>query len=101
MSNRNTDYQDIYRHLCDDQLEGAEEYYEEEFRSQFYDAVESPLWAIDIEWAKSMLRTLFCELCEDRTDLVEICTECGLDYDTLLEIGMDRAELTALGFSNN
>jgi len=77
-------YKDAYYYLYEDQLEGAEEDYLEEFQAQFDPAHFA--WD-DLEKAKDALHCLLNELVEDRSDFDELIDSAGLDSSDLVDIG--------------
>lgn len=77
-------YKSAYQYMYEDQLEGAEEGYLEEFQAEFDPA--------DVDWdnhddASAKFRRLFKELVEDRLDVQELVDAAGLSKEDLLDIG--------------
>lgn len=75
-----------YLALYNDQLEGADDDYEEYFKSTFAPSLHH--WT-DLEKARSALQSLINELYEDRTDVKELLEACGVTAEFAVALGLN------------
>lgn len=75
-----------YLALYNEQLEGADDDYEEYFKSTFAPSLYR--WT-DLGMARAALQSLINELYEDRTDVKELLETCGVTADFAAALGLD------------